>query len=217
MSPVLRKSSRIYADSRGATAIEYAIIAALIGVGLIASLVTTRTSLGSIFGVASSQMASSDAGSGGGSAGGSSGTAPAIPAGPYSQKTVSKFYPVYQGEMNQYIYNFTDGTSLNRTVKFNSDGKITEQHYAFHNAEAGETLHYRHDGAGNIILAEWDRPGPSGTTYSYITSDNGQMTNAGGGVPNSTTAQSADFIAKINGLKGDVAYFAPLLTPTRQP
>ena len=217
MLPVLRKSSRIYADSQGATAIEYAIIAALIGVGLIASLVSTRTSLSSIFGVASSQMASSDAGSGSASSGGSSGTAPAIPAGPYAQKTVSNFNPVYQGPTTQYIYTFTDGTMLNRTVNFNSNGAITDQTYGFTNSAAGETLQYRIDGAGNLLVAEWDRPGPSGTTYSYITSDNGQMINGGGGVPSSTTAQSADFIAKLNGMKGDVAYFAPMLTPTRQP
>lgn len=45
-------------DTRGATAIEYAIIAALIGVGLIASLVSTRGSLSAIFGTAGSQMTS---------------------------------------------------------------------------------------------------------------------------------------------------------------
>lgn len=45
-------------DDRGATAIEYAIIAGLIGLGLVGSLVTTRGSLSAIFGTAGSQMAS---------------------------------------------------------------------------------------------------------------------------------------------------------------
>ena len=42
----------------GATAIEYAIIAGLIGLGLVGSLVTTRGSLSAIFGTASAQMSS---------------------------------------------------------------------------------------------------------------------------------------------------------------
>ena len=48
-------------DERGATAIEYAIIAGLIGLGLVGSLVTTRGSLSAVFGTASSRMASSGA------------------------------------------------------------------------------------------------------------------------------------------------------------
>ena len=46
------------ADTAAATAIEYAIIAGLIGLGLVGSLVTTRGSLSSVFGTASGQMAS---------------------------------------------------------------------------------------------------------------------------------------------------------------
>jgi Flp pilus assembly pilin Flp len=51
------------ASEAGANAIEYAVIAALIGIGLIGSLTTTRGSLSAIFGIASTQMASSGAGS----------------------------------------------------------------------------------------------------------------------------------------------------------
>ena len=215
MLPVPRKSFRIYHDSRGATAIEYAIIAALIGIGLIASLVSTKTSISSIFGVASSQMASGTASSGS-SSGGSSGSGSTIPGGPYSQKTVSNVVTYYQGMTNQYQYYFTDGTNLNRTVNFKSSGAIADDTFQFTNQAAGETLIYRVDAAGALIVAEWDRPGPSGTTYSYITSADGQMINGGGGVPSSSTAQSADFIAKLNGMKGDAAYFAPLITPKMQ-
>lgn len=57
---VARRASprlRSLADSeRGATAIEYGLIAGLIALGLVGSLVTTRGSLAAIFGVASSQM-----------------------------------------------------------------------------------------------------------------------------------------------------------------
>lgn len=53
---------RLRRDERGANAIEYGLIAGLIGIGIIGSLVTTRTSLNSIFGVASGQMGSANAG-----------------------------------------------------------------------------------------------------------------------------------------------------------
>ncbi len=52
---------RFISDSRGATAIEYAIIAALIGLGIVGSLVTTRGSLSATFGTASTQMDASTA------------------------------------------------------------------------------------------------------------------------------------------------------------
>lgn len=50
-------------SDRGATAIEYAIIAGLIGLGLVGSLVTTRGSLRAVFGAAGSQMGSATAAS----------------------------------------------------------------------------------------------------------------------------------------------------------
>ncbi len=59
------------ADS-GATAIEYAILASLVGLGIVGSLVTTRTSLSSVFGTASSQMASSTSASATAPSGGTS-------------------------------------------------------------------------------------------------------------------------------------------------
>lgn len=52
----MQRNSKI--DERGATAIEYAIIAGLIGLGLVGSLVTTRGSLSSVFGTAASQISS---------------------------------------------------------------------------------------------------------------------------------------------------------------
>jgi Flp pilus assembly pilin Flp len=46
-----RGVGRSWQNSAGATAIEYAIIAGLIGLGLVGSLVTTRGSLSAVFGV----------------------------------------------------------------------------------------------------------------------------------------------------------------------
>lgn len=54
----MMRIGRLKADTAAATAIEYAIIAGLIGLGLVGSLVTTRGSLSGIFGKASGQMAS---------------------------------------------------------------------------------------------------------------------------------------------------------------
>lgn len=51
----------LYRSDRGATAIEYAIIAGLIGLGLVGSLVTTRGSLRAVFGGAGSQMGAATA------------------------------------------------------------------------------------------------------------------------------------------------------------
>ena len=93
----------------GATAIEYAIIAGLIGLGLVGSLVTTRGSLSAIFGTASSQMSSgvSGAGASGGSAGS---TAPAI--GSWANKTLvgPPTKTVYDANMTYWTFAYTDGS-----------------------------------------------------------------------------------------------------------
>lgn len=93
----------VQSDS-GATAIEYAIIAALIGIGLIASLVGTKSSISSVFGVASSQMDSANSSSG-------SAPAPLPPSGFASKtlKTSSKASNSFGGYTYQYQY--TDGSS----------------------------------------------------------------------------------------------------------
>lgn len=91
----------------GATAIEYAIIAALIGIGLIASLVSTKGSLSAVFGVASSNMGSANAQSGGGSA------SVAVPS-YWAAKTLatsSKQANSYGGFTYGYVY--SDGTRIN--------------------------------------------------------------------------------------------------------
>ncbi len=45
-------------DERGATAVEYGLIAGLIAIGIVGSLVSTRTSLNSVFGNAATKMGS---------------------------------------------------------------------------------------------------------------------------------------------------------------
>lgn len=91
---------------RGATAIEYAIIAGIIGLGLVGSLVTTRGSLSTIFGTASSQMASGVSASG--SAGG---TGIAGVAG-WSSKTLvgPPTKTIYNADLTYWTFNYTDGS-----------------------------------------------------------------------------------------------------------
>jgi pilus assembly protein Flp/PilA len=126
----------ILKSERGATAIEYAIIAALIGIGLIASLVSTRGSLSSIFGVASSQMGSANgtAPSGGATAGGNPVTSQRAVADPQSSprapfwnaKTlVSKVVTNPNATSQVTTFTYADGASASYLAQFNSSGQLT--------------------------------------------------------------------------------------------
>ena len=64
---------KIFKNSRGATAIEYGLIAALIAVAAIAAMKGLGTKLSATFNKVSSNMSGSDAGAGSGSDGGSQG------------------------------------------------------------------------------------------------------------------------------------------------
>lgn len=122
---------RLGRSESGATAIEYAIIGALIGIGLVGSLVTTRGSLNSIFGVASSQMGSANAGA-------AAGALPAYterPAPAASSSTRASFWsaktlasstsamPDPQTKVNTFTY--TDGAVVNLTRKYDASGALT--------------------------------------------------------------------------------------------
>ena len=99
---------RLCRSQQGATAIEYAILAGIIGLGLVGSLVATRGSLSSVFGTASSQMGSSDAGGSGSAPVSSSARAPY-----WNAKTASGSPIVAtQGNWRQTVYNYTDGSQV---------------------------------------------------------------------------------------------------------
>lgn len=88
----------------GATAIEYAIIAGIIGLGLVGSLVATRGSLSGIFGTAGSSMAS-------GVAGDASASSPRAPF--WGAKTLTGAPAVVtSGTNKQTVYTYTDGTQV---------------------------------------------------------------------------------------------------------
>lgn len=96
--------SSLRRHQRGATAIEYALIAGLIGLGLVGSLVTTRGSLSAVLGTASSQMAS---GTSGGTA-----SFPVIGVAAWSNKTLvgPPVKTVFDAKMTYWTYDYTDGS-----------------------------------------------------------------------------------------------------------
>lgn len=122
------RRGRLCRSESGATALEYALIGALIGLGLVGALATTKGSLSAVFGVAASQM--DPAASGYGSGSGSAGTAPVakpIPSDPtWSSKTL-KSYARSVSPTGAAVTNFTytDGTHVGYTVAYTKpDGTV---------------------------------------------------------------------------------------------
>lgn len=98
-----------FRDEAGATAIEYGLIAGIIALGLVGSLVGTRTSLNAIFGQASGQMGSANGG-------GSSTSLPATSnpqSALWSRKTLAAApTQSISGNVVQTNWVFTDGTTV---------------------------------------------------------------------------------------------------------
>ena len=122
----------IRSNQNGATAIEYAIIAGLIGLGLVGSLVATRGSLSAIFGTAGTQMSSGVAGAPAGPANPVTAQRPVVaastsPRAPFwnaktlASKTVTQ--PDATSQLTTFTY--TDGSSGSYLAKFNSAGALT--------------------------------------------------------------------------------------------
>lgn len=128
-------------SNEGATAIEYALIGALIGLGLIGSLVTTKTSLNAIFGVASTQMAS------GTKTGSGMVVPPSANAGAWTARTLTSTTVTAQSATGKTIrYTFGDGTIVDYSETFDSTGKFTGDSY---NQVAGNTVvHASFDATG---------------------------------------------------------------------
>lgn len=119
----------IRSDHAGATAIEYAIIAGLIGLGLVGSLVTTRGSLSAIFGTAGSQMSSGVTGAATNpvtsqrpvAAAATSPRAPFWNAKTLASKVVTR--PDATSQLTTFTY--TDGASGSYLAKFDASGALT--------------------------------------------------------------------------------------------
>lgn len=141
----LRLPYRLRTSERGATAIEYGLIAGLIAVGILGSLVTTRTSLNSVFGVTSSNLGSTETA---GTAAGASAplTQAAITSNYWNGKTLVSTVSVTGGKK----FTYSDGTTAQYTTgsaaPFNnqlviSDPATNEKLYTWTDASGNPTLY----------------------------------------------------------------------------
>lgn len=151
---------KISSDTRGAAAVEYGLIGAFIGIGLVAALVTTKTSLNSVFGKTATQMASGTSGS---AAAGNPVTsqrtvAPASSSTRYSYwsaKTLtSKVVTSPDANSQLTTFTFADGTSATYLVKFDNNGVLTgevETTYPFGGGggRTTDSAQFKYDAAGN--------------------------------------------------------------------
>lgn len=216
---------RLIRSDRGATAIEYAIIGALIGIGLIGSLVTTKGSLSAIFGTASSQMGSASA----------SGTlAPSLGQTLWGLKTLTSTSVIptggtrnpdgsLQGGQVQYQFAYSDGSFVEYTIQRDSSNNTTTSRIYMKNPAADPNAIYilQMDASGAQTYFERDNysGGYSGTLVGYNTQNaagsamtNGSCTNGrcsavGSSVP------SSDFAAAAASVAGQVDYFRQLSAP----
>jgi pilus assembly protein Flp/PilA len=126
---------RIVGEERGATAVEYGLIAGLIALGILGSLVGTRTSLIAAFGGISGQMGSATGGAPAASPAptvtsqraitpaSSSARAPYWNAKTLASKTVSNPSPTSQLT----TFTYTDGASGSYLANFDSTGKLLSE------------------------------------------------------------------------------------------
>ncbi len=149
-------------DSSGATAIEYAILAALIGLGIVGSLVTTRGSLSATFGTASSQMASATP-----ATGGSSAAASQSPRASYWSSRTLSGAPVttMYGATSETVYTYTDGSSVTFDVNTGSENSYT---LVIKDTVAQTETSSFADKNGQIYLINYLENFPSNGNYSYF-------------------------------------------------
>jgi pilus assembly protein Flp/PilA len=130
---------RIARDDRGANAIEYALLAALIGIGLIGSLNVTRSSLSAIFGMAASKMANSDAGS---AASGGTTTAP-VSTVDFALKTqTSAIKKTNSIGATEYDYTYSDGSTVVYTLSSVYQGDYYPENIVFKDAVTKNQYQY---------------------------------------------------------------------------
>ena len=195
-------------DDRGATALEYALIAGLLGLGILGSLVTTKGSLNAVFGTASRQMASSTGGATD-STSMSSSTRPAF----WQAKTLVS--QTKNGAVTTYKY--SDGSMVNigkgyggvkdtRLTVFDASGKTRTDIYL---DTAGNQTYYlfasyydaaRTNIASQVYVSNATASGfDSGTppapksVYFENTSLSGSMTSNGTRAPNGSDILSSHF------------------------
>ncbi len=146
----IRTRTAFTSDTRAATAIEYAILASLVGLGIVGSLVTTRASLSTTFGAASTQMQSS-----------TSTTSPAVGATPSNPIDAARA-AVWSAKTlaSQSFDPAVDGTSLQRLRAVYSDGTTAVVDYG-----GSTTFPYQ------VIITD---PATKTVTHSYFDQDRKQ-------------------------------------------
>ncbi len=150
--------NKLRCDS-GATAVEYAIIAALIGLGLVGSLVTTRTSLSAIFGTTGTQMSSAASDAPAGVAPGFTSTSPRVAF--WNAKTLAR-EPTVATQTNGSAttsYTFTDGTTVDYYKSFNGYSSIV-----YRQGDTG--IRYSFLASGPIDIGSLDTYVPGTNNYS---------------------------------------------------
>ena len=210
---MLRFFSPLGRNDRGATAIEYAVIAGIIGLGLVGSLVATRGSLSAVFGTASSQMGSSSA---------SGGSSPSSPAGAmtydWAAKTLAQPASVTDnGGVRTTNFVYTDGV----TVKLNVGSGFSQIQIT--DPSIQRIYLTSQDGSGNLNGVEVTQLNSSmsqfvrtETSYSLSgtpptpTSVTTRLYSGGFETSSTTAAPSADFLSYARNGAGDYAYFYPL-------
>jgi Flp pilus assembly pilin Flp len=204
----------IQSDS-GATAIEYAVIAALIGLGLIGSLVGTRSSISAVFGVASSQMASANTQSAGSSPA-------ALPPSAFASKTLkasSKASNAFGGYTYQYQYSdgssatfLTNPTAAAYNFQLSSwDPVLNQSKYANANktGDMNSVQIIQYDSSSNVTLNS--RVGNADQTPIGVNPLSGTQMNTTTYVNNNPTGTSATpaqaLVDYSNLAPSDLAYF----------
>ena len=173
-------------SDRGATAIEYAIIAGLIGLGLVGSLVTTRGSLSAIFGTAGSQMASGVATTSSGGLAVTPAPQRAVAAASTSSraplwnaKTLTGKAVTYgaDGMSKTTTFTYADGAKGAYTEIYGADGKVTSEVVKSYNTyDTTDVITFTYDPNGNPTSLVWNDFYPN-TSNIKIISTSGVATN----------------------------------------
>jgi pilus assembly protein Flp/PilA len=219
--------SRIDRNERGATAVEYGLIAGLIALGLLTSLVGTRTSLSNAFGTAATQMGTST----GATQNGGLAVTPA-PQRAVTAASTSSRAPLWNGKTlagkavsygsdgmsKTTTFTYTDGAKGVYTETYGADGKVvSEQTKVSNTYDTTDTLTFNYDANGNPTGLVWNDFYPNTSTIKVIS-----VSNASGGWLETVTyyntngtvqSQNSSYTTSstvLNNARGDETYFRAL-------
>jgi Flp pilus assembly pilin Flp len=215
---------KIFSDSRGAAAIEYALIGALIGIGLVGALIGTKTSLSAIFGTAGTQMAAGTSDSG--AQAGPTGVTSQRPVAPATSSTRFSFWNnktlsskvVTSPDANSRLTTFTyaDGSSASYLVRFDNTGALTGETQVTYPFGGGggrttDSGQFTFDAAGNQTTFFYTYRNPDGslnlTASASASGWTEYVTPYTNGQPGTVYATYPVSAAELNQGKQDEIYF----------